>query len=79
MEIALIVTGGVVLMTAFATGFDFLTKRRNKIDKETKGKVEQIEARLRDLEQTVAEKDQRIAQLESDFNFLSRLLLQGAF
>ena len=26
-------------MTAFASGFDFLTKRRNKIDNETKLKV----------------------------------------
>ncbi len=74
MEIALIITAGAVLMTAFAAGFDFMTKRRNKIDNETKAKVEQLEKKLHNLEQAVSDKDQRIAQLEAEFNFLNRLL-----
>ena len=74
MEIAFVIAGAVVLMTVFAAGFDFLSKRRGRIDSETKAKVQQIEARLHDLEQTVGDKDQRIARLESDLNFLNRLL-----
>jgi len=74
MEIALIIAGSVVLMTVFAAGFDFLSKRRNRIDNETRTRVEKVEARVQDLEQAVAEKDQRIAQLETDLAFLNRLL-----
>ncbi len=74
MEIAFIITGGVVLMTALAAGLDFLSKRRKGVDNQTRSKVEALEKKLHDLEQAVNEKDNRIAQLESDFSFLNRLL-----
>ena len=74
MEIALVITGGVVLLTVLAAGFDFLTKRRNKVDNKTKSKVDALEKKLNDLVQAVNDRDQRIAQLESEFNFLNRLL-----
>lgn len=74
MGIALVVAGGLVLMTLFASGFDFLTKRRNKLDDETKRKVTEMETRMAALEQTIRDKDQRVAQLETDYAFLNKLL-----
>ncbi len=74
MGIAFVIVGGLVLMTAFASGFDYLTKRRNKLDNETKQKVVDLEKRMIAMEQTGREKDARIAQLENDYTFLNRLL-----
>ncbi|MBN2510152.1 MAG: hypothetical protein JXB03_07745 [Spirochaetales bacterium] len=74
MEITFIIVSGLVLMTAFASGFDYLTKRRNRLDADTKTKVTRIEQKLHDLENTLHERDERILQLENDLAFLSRLL-----
>ena len=74
MGIALVIVGGLVLMTVFATGFDFMTKRRNRVDNETKQKVVELERKMAALEQTTMEKDDKIAQLESEFAFLNKLL-----
>jgi len=74
MGIALIIVGGLVLMTIFASGFDFLTKRRNKLDDETKKKVAELETKVLALEQLAKEKDDRIGQLENDFAFVNKLL-----
>jgi hypothetical protein len=74
MGIALVIVGGLVLMTAFAAGFDFLTKRRNKLDNETKQKVGELERKIAALELRATAKDDRIEQLETDFAFLNKLL-----
>jgi len=74
MGVALVIAGGLVLMTFFAAGFDFLTKRRTRLDNETKQRVLQMEQRLAVLDQTVRDKDARLAQLENDLTFLNRLL-----
>jgi hypothetical protein len=74
MWIALIISGGVVLMTFFAAGFDFLTKRRNRVDNQTKQAVVELQRRVLALEQTVTEKDNKVGQLETDLSFLRRLI-----
>jgi hypothetical protein len=53
MEIAMIIVGGLVLMTIFASGFDYLSKRRKGVDNVVKLKVEELENRVRLLEQNL--------------------------
>jgi hypothetical protein len=74
MEIALIIVGGLVLMTIFASGFDFLTKRRNKLDNDTKLKVIELEEKVSTLERMSNDKDDKINQLDSDLSFLNKLI-----
>ncbi len=74
MGIALIITGGLTLMTFFAAGFDFLTKRRNKIDEETKNKVLEIEKKINILEAEIEDRNNKILQLENDYSFVTKLL-----
>ena len=74
MEIALIIVGGLVLMTIFASGFDFLTKRRNKLDNDTKLKVIELEKKVSNLERMSNDKDDKINQLDSDLSFLNKLI-----
>jgi hypothetical protein len=74
MGLALVIAGGLVLMTLFASGFDFLTKRRNRIDDETKKTVVDMEKRLVSLEQVIKEKDDKVTQLESDLSFMRKLI-----
>ena len=74
MWIALIIAGGVVLVTVFASGFDFLTKRRNKLDNETKNTVVELQRRVATLEQIVKDKDDKVQQLENDLSFMRKLI-----
>jgi hypothetical protein len=74
MEIALIITGGVVLVSIIAGLFDFLTKRKKKADHVLENKVTEIEQKLQKLEGKLLEKDERINQLESEISFVTRLI-----
>ena len=74
MEIALIIVGGLVLMTIFGTGFDYLNKRRQRIDSGTKQKVTELETKVNQLERVIHDNDDKIAQLEGDMSFLNKLL-----
>ncbi len=74
MGIAIVIVCGLVVMTVFASGFDFLTKRRNRVDNETKLKVVELEKKVSNMEQAIKDKDARVAQLESDYMFLNKLL-----
>ncbi len=74
MEITLIIVGGLVVMTIFGTGFDFLNKRRNKLDNKTKQKVIELENRVNNLERIIHDNNEKIAQLEGDLAFLNKLL-----
>ena len=74
MEIALIIVGGLVLMTIFGTGFDYLNKRRQRIDSGTKQKVTELETKVSQLERVIHDNDDKIAQLEGDMSFLNKLL-----
>ncbi len=74
MGLAFIIVGGVVLMTVFASGFDFLTKRRNRLDNETKLKVDEMEKKVAHLELLINDKNEKMLQLENDVSFLNKLL-----
>lgn len=74
MGIAFTIVTGLVLMTIFASGFDFLSKRRNRLDNETKQKVAQLEQRLAIMESAVSERDEKISQLETDISFVNKLI-----
>ena len=74
MEIVLIITGGLVLMTFFAAGFDFLTKRRNKKDNAAMAKVAELEKRLARLESALEDRNDRLLQMENDISFMTKLL-----
>ena len=74
MSITLIIVGGLVLMTVFASGFDYLTKRKKGIDKTVIQKVEDLENKIRLLEQNNNDNDERIQQLETDLGFLHKLI-----
>ena len=74
MGTILVIVGGVVVLTFVAAGFDFLTKRRNRVDEETKKTVREMERRIANLEETVREKDQNVARLEGDLSFLRKLI-----
>jgi hypothetical protein len=74
MEIALIITGGLALMTLFASGFDYLTKRRNRLDAETKQKVQDLERKVAVLESQVQDKNERLAHLEENVTFVTKLI-----
>ena len=74
MGITLIITGGLVLMTLFAAGFDFLTKRRNKVDNDTKNKVVELEKKLAILESMITERNENILQLENNVSFVTKLI-----
>jgi predicted nuclease with TOPRIM domain len=74
MEIALIIAGALVLMTFFGAGFDYLTKRRNKLDQETKNKVIELEKKIEILEAKIDERNDKIVQLEHDVSFVNKLL-----
>ncbi len=74
MEITLIICGSVVLISLFAAGFDFLTKRRNKIDEETKIKVMELEKKVSILESIIDDRDNKMSQLENNVSFVTRLI-----
>ena len=74
MGIALIIVGGLVLMTVFAAGADFLTKRKGRLDTQTVETVAELQQRVTSLEQMVKEKDDTVARLETDMSFIRKLI-----
>jgi hypothetical protein len=74
MGITLIIVGGLVLMTVFASGFDYLSKKRKRLDDATKKKVDELEKKVAQLESLVHDKNDRIMQLEEDVSFVTKLI-----
>jgi hypothetical protein len=74
MDIALIIVGGIVLTTITASLFDYLGKRKRGGDPETAGRITAVEQRLSAAEAKLGERDERIAQLENDLGFVTRLI-----
>lgn len=74
MEIALIIVAGVVIVTAITGVFDYLGKRRKATGGVEARRVEALEARVAGLETKVTERDERIAQLETEIQFVNRLI-----
>lgn len=74
MGIALIIVGGLVLMTGLASYFSYLTEKKKRVDSGVAEKVEEVEKRLAQLEHRIEERDERLSQLESDVSFVNKLI-----
>lgn len=74
MGIALVIVGGVVLTTIAASLFDYLGKRRRPADRQLEGRVAALEKRVETAEAAIASRDERVAQLESDLDFVNKLI-----
>ena len=74
MEIALIISAGVVLMVFFPSLFSYFTEKRKRLDKGIEAKVNVIEQKVQSLEEKLGEKDERILHLENEIAFVNKLL-----
>lgn len=74
MGIALVIAGGLVLMTLFASMFSYLGEKKKRLDPKVEERLALIEHRLEALESKSLEKDDRLAQLASEVTFVSRLI-----
>lgn len=74
MLIVLIITGGIVLTTFSAAFFDYLGKRRARLDPGVEKRVAELEKRVESAETRIAERDDRIAQLEHELTFVNKLI-----
>jgi hypothetical protein len=74
MEIALIIVGGVILVTVLPMLIQNRQKKGPKPDPALNGKVEELERKVASLEERLAVRDERINQLETTVSFVNRLL-----
>jgi hypothetical protein len=74
MGIAMTIVLGLTLMTFFAAGFDYLGKRAKKPSLESAEALKDLEARVKRLEASLGERDERVARLESELQFTTRLI-----
>jgi hypothetical protein len=74
MEIALIIVGGLVLMTAVASAFSYLTEKKKRESPELEKRIAQIEQRLTALEDNAGIKDARMEQIAQDMSFVNKLV-----
>lgn len=75
MWIAFAIAGGIVVCTFIGSLFDYLGKKAKAIgDPHTAASLKGMESRLAALETRLDDKDAKIAQLETDLGFMSRLI-----
>jgi hypothetical protein len=75
MDLALIIVGGLVVMTAIAAMADYFGKRQGKIGGETGKRLEALEKEVSLLGSSAATKDERIEKLETELRFLNKLIV----
>ena len=71
MGIAMVIVGGLVLMTLAASVFGYLGEKRKRLDPDV---LEKLERRLSDLEAAVGQNAERFDRIENDAAFVQRLL-----
>ncbi len=76
MGVALVIAGGLVLMTLVASLFSYLGEKRKRLDPQIEEKIARFEQRLAAIEAKADEKEERIAQLESEITFVTKLIEQ---
>lgn len=74
MDLGITIVAGLTLMTLIAAGFDYLGKRSKKLSADSGGRLKDLESRLKAVEFSLAERDERIARLEGDLQFMGRLI-----
>ncbi len=74
MEIVLIITGGIIIVSLFSAGFDYLSKRSKKVSTETQKTVVEMESRLSRLESKIEEREDRVLHLEEEVSFFKNLI-----
>jgi hypothetical protein len=74
MVITLIITGGLVLITALAIGGDYLTKAKTAKIKAGGKDYEELKKRVADLERKALDQEAKLERVESDLAFANRLL-----
>lgn len=74
MGIALIIVGGLVLMTVSASVFGFLGEKKKRLDPQLENKIGRIEQRLSILEERLGRDDERFEEIESEVAFVNKLI-----
>jgi uncharacterized protein YlxW (UPF0749 family) len=74
MGIAIVIMGGLALMTVFASIGSYFTEKRKHASGAGKGEMEALVKRMESLEAQVQSRDERIERLENDVSFATRLL-----
>lgn len=74
MGIALVIAGGLVLMTLIASGADYLTKRAKVSGGLGETRLKELEKRIMMLEQQDEDKNEKIEKLERDMGFINKLI-----
>ena len=74
MLITLIITGGIVLITALAVGGDYITKVKIAKAKAGGKDYEELRKRVKALEQKALDQEGKLERLESDLAFANKLL-----
>jgi len=74
MEIAFIIVAGLTLMTIFASGFDYLGKRKLKVSKDMENRVQALEQKIQLMESELSLKNTKIEQLDESLSFLNKLI-----
>ncbi|HPE35874.1 MAG TPA: hypothetical protein PK625_01890, partial [Spirochaetales bacterium] len=71
---ALVIVGGVVLLTFIPVYFDYRARMAKNRPGTDRGDLELLKKRVELLEDQLSEKDARLKLVERDLNFVSRLL-----
>jgi hypothetical protein len=74
MNIALIIVGGLVLMTFFPTLFGYLEKKKKFASTDFGDKVRSLEQKITILEDKLIEKDEQIGKLQTEMSFVNKLI-----
>lgn len=74
MEIALVIVGGIVLLCAVAVVGDYLTKTKLARLTSDPAALKKLEQRIEELERRNQDQEAKIALLENDVSFTSKLL-----
>ncbi len=74
MWITFIIVGGLVAMTAFAAGFDYLSKKNKGLGAEGEKRLARVEEKISSMEKALLERDEEILKLRNEVGFVNRLI-----
>jgi chaperonin cofactor prefoldin len=74
MGIAIIIVGGLVIVSIVASVFGFLEKKKGRDDTALEERIKLLEARVNTIYESSQERDDKVNKLEADLRFLNRLI-----